>query len=360
MVRAKFSVKESFVLPEEGLEYRVAYGETTSEKFANLKSELASKGFTPELTGTKEECVLILRKTDNSTRKQSRLPALLALFTLASLVVFSLLQRVVYEQLAPSLPGYEVFFGFGATIAILMGAHELGQRLAAGRRDAGHARSYLIPMIPFLPPFVPSLGFATSQREPALDRNSLFDTVIAGPLAILGLAIVLYAVGDLTSVQSSVLFQGSQLANSTVSVNLNAIQMGVDALLGPFLPTTATGYFQVSPIADGATVGFLLVFFGLLPMVSFDGGFLSTIAWGSKAARVTTYLGVFALLLLDTPTYWALAIVVLLLAGRPYQLKLLDEVSGLSTSRQWVFVGALVLAFLCLPIPHNLATFALP
>lgn len=353
-------VKQFFVLPDGEVEFQVAYDQGTKSKFAQLQSELAAQGYRPELSGTEDECVLIVRKNEPTARKESRLPVLLALFTLVSLVVFSLLQQSVYEQLAPGLPGYLVFFGFGAAIALLMGAHELGQRFAARRRQGGRASSYLIPGIPFLPPFLPSLGFATSQREPALNRDSLFDTVIAGPLAILGLTIVLYALGDLTAVHSSVLFQSTQLANSTISINPNAIQMAVDSVLGPFLPSVAPGYVQVSPVADGATVGFILVFFGFLPMVSFDGGFLSNIAWGPKAARVTNYLSVLALLVLDTPTYWALAIVVLLLAGRPFRLRLLDEVSPLSTSRQWVFIGSLVLAFLCLPVPHNLGTLPLP
>jgi hypothetical protein len=227
------------------------------------------------------------------------------------------------------------------------------------RKDGGHARSYLIPSIPFLPPFLPSLGFAASQHEPALNRDRLFDTVIVGPLAMLGVAMVLYVVGDLSATQSAALVPGSQLANSTVSINSNAIQMGIDAVLRPLLPALAPGNVWVSPIADGATVGFILVFVGLLPMAFYDGGFLSSLVLPEGAARLGSYLSVLALLVLDTPTYWALAVVVLLLAGRPFQLRLRDEVSGLSATRRWVFLGAVVLAFLCLPLPHNLGTLPL-
>jgi len=359
-VRTRFSVKESFVLPGGEFEYQVAYDQGTKQKFAELEAELTTRGYRPELSGSRDECILTLRKVEAQAGRLSRLPVLLALFTVVSLVVFSLLQQEVYEQLVPSLPGYLVFFEFGATIAILMVAHELGQRLVARRRRAGHASSYLIPGIPFLPPFLPSFGFVSAQRSPALNRDALFDAVIAGPLAILALTIIVYAIGDTTAVQSAIVFRGSQLANTTVSINPNAIQMAVDAVLGPFLPSIANGHIAVSPIADGATVGFILVFIGLLPMASYDGGFLSSIAWGPRASRAISYLSVLALLVLDTPTYWALAVVVLLLAGRPYQLRLMDEVSELSHLRQWVFVGALVLAFLCLPVPHNVGTLPLP
>jgi hypothetical protein len=353
-------VRQSFALPDEELEFQVDYDMGAKRKFAELGSEIRPLGYTPELTGTKEECVLVLRKTSTDRRRLSRLPVLFALFTLVTLVVFALLQELVYQQLAPSLQGYTVFFGFGATIAVILGAHEMAQRFIGARKGAGHASSYLIPAVPFLPPFLPTLGFVASQQEPALNRDSLFDTVIAGPLAALGLAIVFYIIGSLTAVQTASLSPHSQLANSTVSINPNAIQSTIDSVLRPFLPSVAPGFMRVSPIADAATAGFLVAFICLLPMAFFDGGFLSSTVGGERLARGVSYLSVLALMVLDTPTYWALAIVVLLLAGRPFQLRLLDEVSALSSSRKWIFVGSVVLAFLCLPFPHNLGTLPLP
>jgi hypothetical protein len=354
LVRGRFSVKQFFALPEGELEFQLAYDDDTKLKFAELSSELLPKGYTPHLSGTRDECVLVLRKGEVALASRSRLPVIFALFTAATLVVFALLQQEVYAQLAPSLPAYAVVFGFGATIAAILGAHELGQRYAARRRGGGHASSYLIPAIPFLPPFLPSLGFVATQHRPAVNRDSLFDTVIAGPLAIFGLAVILYALGDLTSVQSVALAPGSQLANSTVSINPNAIQLGIDSVLRPLMPS-----LPISPIADGATVGFIMVFIGLLPMAFYDGGFLAAAAWGESPARIASYLSVVVLLALDTPTYWALAVVVLLLAGRPFKLKVLDEVSALSPYRRWLLLGCLALAFLCLPVPHNLGTLPL-
>ena len=358
-VRSRFSVKQFFALPDGELEFQVGYDESTKDRFAELTSALVPLGYTPELRGSRDECVLTLRKTDSTPRRLSRLPVLFALFTSVTLVVFALLQQQVYLQLVPSLSAYNVFFEFSVAIAIMLGAHELAQRFMGRRRDAGHASSYLIPSIPFLPPFLPSLGFASSQHEPALNRDRLFDTVIVGPLAMLAIAIILYIVGDLTATQSAALVPGSQLANSTVSINANAIQMGIDWVLRPLLPAAAPANVFVSPIGDGATVGFILVFIGLLPMAFYDGGFLSSLVLPEGAARIASYLSVLALLILDTPTYWALAVVVLLLAGRPFHLRLRDDVSVLSVSRKWVFIGAVVLAFLCLPFPHNLGTLPL-
>jgi hypothetical protein len=352
-------VKQFFALPDGELEFQVAYDGDTKRRFAELSAAVAPVGYTALLQGRTDECILLLRKTDATPRRESRLPVLFALFTSITLVVFALLQQQVYQQLVPSLSAYGVFFEFSVAIALIFAAHEFVQRYVGMRRDAGQASSFLIPSIPFLPPFLPSLGFVASQHKPALNRDRLFDTVIVGPLAMLGLAVILYVVGDVTATQSAALVPGSQLANSTVSINANAIQMGIDWVLRPILPAVASGNVQVSPIADGATVGFILVFIGLLPMAFYDGGFLSSLVLSEGPARIASYLSVLALLLLDTPTYWALAVVVLLLAGRPFQIRLRDEVSSLSSARKWIFVGSVALAFLCLPLPHNLGTLPL-
>lgn len=360
LVRGLFDVKQSFVLPEGELEFQVAYGEATKSKFAELKRQAAALGYRPTLSGSKEECVLTLRKAEHPSRSLPRLPALVLFFTLAALVVSALLQQEVYRALLPDVSGYVSFFAFGVTVAAILGAHELGQRLMSRTRDAGHTNTYLIPGLPVLPPFTPSWGFASNQKEPALNRDNLFDTVVAGPLAMLGLAVLLYAIGDLTAVQSAVPFAQTNLANTTVTVNPGLLQQSIYALVSPFTHHVAPGYVAVSPIADAATVGFIVVSFCSLPLAFYDGGLLAAVALSQRAARAAAYLSVLALLAIDTPTYWGVALLGLVLVGRPYHPRLLDEVSGLSKSRRWLLLAVVVIAFLCLPIPQNLGTIPLP
>ena len=358
IVRSIFEVKESFALPDGELEFQVTYGEGAKEKFVELRDRLAPLGFRPELTGSREECVLLLRKAETAPGRLSRLPVFFALFTIAALVVYALVQQEVYEELVPSWPYYLTFLAFGASVALLLGSHELGQRLMSRVRRAGHASIYVIPALPFIPPFLPSLGFVTAQRDPALNRDNLFDTVVAGPLAMFAVAALVFALGDLTAVQSTVTLASTNL--TTVTIYPNAIQLAISTLLNPFTQPIAAGYVAVSPLADGSFIGFVLVFLSLLPMASYDGGVLAAVAWGPRRARAASYLSILALLVIDTWTYWAIAVIALLLVGRPYQLKLQDEVSPLSVSRRWLLAGAIVLAFLCLPIPGNIATFPLP
>jgi hypothetical protein len=157
-----------------------------------------------------------------------------------------------------------------------------------------------------------------------------------------------------------VLYQWAHNGNASRLTNENVIQSGLDVLLGPALPKAVAGALPVSPLADASTVGFIVVFIDLLPMAYYDGGFLSALAWRPVLARAGSYLSVLVLMVFDTPIYWGLAVLVLLLAGRPFKLNLLDEVSELSRTRKWVYTGAIVLALLCLPVPHNLGTLPLP
>ena len=355
-------MKESFALPDGELEFEVGYDGSTGRKFAELVRELAPQGYRPELTGSKDQCVLMVRKAVPTPSRASRVTVVMALLTGVSLIVFGFLEQGIDDVLVPSMSVPYVLLGFSGVIGAIMAAHELAQRFVAMGGWAGRANSYLIPGIPFITSFLPSLGFVTTQREPAVSRDALFDVVIAGPLAIVGVSLVFYVVGVFTAVTSAVPFSSTGLANSTVSINPNAIEAAVLAAVGHHLAGAPAGYLLVSPIADGAAFGFVLAFICLLPMAIFDGGLLSNLAWGERAARAATYLSVLLLLVIDVSyaIYWAPAIVALLLAGRPARPRLLDEVSALSNRRRWIFVCALALAALCLPFPHNIATIPLP
>jgi hypothetical protein len=358
LVKSKFAVKDSYQLPDGELEFKVEYRPDSKSNFEQLFTGLAGSGLVPWLSGTRNECVLTLRKAAVSPGR-SRIPVLVALFTLGSILVFSLLERQLFALFAPGVSGYQVPVQFASTVILILGAHELGHRFASRRGGSSAPRTYLVPGIPGVTSFLPSLGPVSSQSGPELNRDRLFDVMSMGPLLALAVTTLLYAIGDVTSVASGVQVGTGQFANSTITINSNLLQMGVDFGLGPLVPAVPLGHFLLSPIIDGATIGFVLTFVAFLPMAHYDGGYLSSLAWGSRASRVATYLSVLLLIVLDTPNYWALGIFVLLIAGRPLQLQLLDEVSGLAARKKWLYVAMLILAALCLPLPQNVATLPL-
>lgn len=361
LVRARFKVNDSFQLPDGEVEYRVVYGPESKQNFRALASELLSKGFSPWLTGSKEDCSLVVRKRQPQRPSVSGIPVVMALFTVASVIAFGILEVLIYSKFAPVIPGYLVLLSYSACIVAILVAHEFGHRYAAELRGTSPRVPYLVPGIPGITAFLPTLGIVSNPREPALNRDALFDVSIAGPLAAFGLTLVLYVLSAFVSVQSSLPLSGNQSINAYFSVsqvNPGVLQILIDSALSPFLKT-APGYVKLSPVNDAAAIGFLLTFIMLLPMAFFDGGYLASTVLSERGVRIATYLSVLALIAIDTPNYWAPAIFTLLVASRQQRLQFLDEVSEPSHSKRVLLVLALLLAFLCVPIPQNLATFQL-
>ncbi|MBI3858930.1 MAG: hypothetical protein HY296_01625 [Thaumarchaeota archaeon] len=371
LVRSAFDVKDAFILPDGEVEYKVTYGPASKQGFVDLLSKLEGTGFSAFLAGPKEECALTLRQKAEGPRKPSSIPLILGLVSLVSIIIFGILERTVYGEFAPGYPGYQVFLIYAGGVTAILVGHEAGHRYASRKERGAGVISYLIPGIPDVTPLFPAFGPITAQRGPAVNRDKLFDILIWGPILAFLISVTFYIAGEFFWVRSALPLQQGRCVLSAFSVcqiNPSATQYAIDFVLSPFTSQSAPAYARFSPIGDAATVGFLLTFVGLLPMASFDGGLISTAAWGARSSRLATYLCVFLLLSIDTPTvassyiinYWAIAVVVLLLAGRPPSLQLRDEVSGVSRRRKWLYLGVIALAFACLPLPQNFLTFPLP
>lgn len=360
-VTSKFTVNDRFMLPDGEMEFRVVYGPDSREKFVQLCAELGPAGFVPSLQGSPEDCSLIVRKRQEPKPVQSRIPVLLILLTLTSVIITSLLfETVVYARYAPSVPGYAVFLGYVASMVAILGAFELGQRFVARREGMTPTTPYFIPGIPPLTAFLPSIGVISSQREPAVNRDSLYKVYLAGPIVALLVTVLLYAVSEFASAVSVVPMVGSQAANSNVTlINSNVVQVAIDSLAAPFTSQPPAGFLRLSPLADAATVGFLVVMINLLPMAVFNGGRIASTLFGQTVARIGTYASFLLLILVDTPNYWAIAIIVLLVGGRPPSTLVLDEVSGVSGSKKLIYLLMLLVALLCLPVPQSLGTLPL-
>lgn len=357
-VRGKFQVKDSFMLPDDEVEYKVIYEDNSKKSFRELWSELNSKGYTPWLFGSRDDPTLIVRKKQQVKASRSRIPALLLFLTLASIVAFSLLQVLVYGMMAPQVPGYLVIISYTTCVVAILAAHEFGHRYAAEKNSISPSTSFLIPGVPAFTAFLPSLGIISSQREPVVNRDSLFDLSLAGPVAALIVVVAVYIAGELSWVQSSVTLQSAQSINSFIQIgqiNPSAIQLALDTVLSPFVRTIPAGYVTMSPLLDAGTVGFFLVFLNLLPIAQFGGGRLLSAAFGDRLLRLTSIASALALVLIDTPNYLFIALFIILIAGRETNVQVLDELSGPSGSRKALFFIALIVALLSLPIPRNIA-----
>jgi membrane-associated protease RseP (regulator of RpoE activity) len=367
MVKSKFRVSDETQLQDGGVEYRVFHESESKRRFEELCGELAPLGLTPLLLGDEEDCRLILRREDarvQEPRSQWSLgiPRTVGLFVLVSIAVFALLEAEIYASYSPGTPLYLVFATYASSVGAILAAHEFGHRFLSWRMRVAPHVTYVVPGIPTVTSFLPVLGSVSTQRQPAVNRDQLFDLMVAGPLAALLVAIVLYSCGQFIAVQSSLPTQGASMVGSFISVGQvspSVLQRIIDAVLSSFTRSAVSGLQKLSPLEDAATVGFMLTFIGLFPLAYFDGGYLFAAVFGDRASRIATYIGVLTLFVLDTPRYWALAVLVLLLAGGSVDLRLRDNVSRVSKGRKAFLLVLILLAFLSLPVPVNIATFPL-
>jgi membrane-associated protease RseP (regulator of RpoE activity) len=198
-----------------------------------------------------------------------------------------------------------------------------------------------------------------------VNRDALFRTGFLGPIVAIVLCVLFYAIGVITAATVSMAQVQSGLA-ALPNIQLTTPNPSIiESLIVSFLnligggPRITSGGELISPIAAAADSGLILTFFNLLPATQLDGGQLCESILGYRGLHITTYLSIVALLVLDTPNYWIMAVIVLVIAGRPAHVSTLDEVSEPSRAKKILFAVTLLLALASVPIPQNIATLQL-
>jgi membrane-associated protease RseP (regulator of RpoE activity) len=220
---------------------------------------------------------------------------------------------------------------------LILGAHELGHYFVARYYNAPVTLPYFIP-IPLVSP-MGTLGAVIRLKAPFVNRKTLFDVGIAGPLAGLVFAIPVLFIGlSMSSVgPCPVPRQGMQEGNSLVYA---AAKLHV---LGRFLPA-GTLDVQLSPVAWAGWVGLFVTAINLLPAGQLDGGHVTFGLLGRRAE------------LLGRITVVALAILALpALLPQPLDLSFLG-IPGLNYPGYigWiVWVGLIFLTGVQHPVPLN-------
>ena len=366
IVRTRFEVKDRFILPEGGMEYKVGYTPESKSKFAELSAELDSRGYTAWLSGRGDDYTLQLLRKQPPKPSPSRWPVIMALLTVGMVMIFGLFELQVFDVFAPSIPYYVVFVSYVACMVAVLAAHEFGRRYSSEKRGAPTGVPYFIPGLPAITAFLPSLGVISRHKAPLMNRDVAFDQALAGPLAVFSVSLLLYIVSEFASVQSAVPLLGGVLQKAQFQVqvfNPSVIQIVIDSLFSLVIPSPSGGYIRLSPIADAASVGFFLTFLGLIPVAFFDGGQAASAVLRPAALRAASYICGAGLMVLDFPNYWVLGLGIftlsLLASGRQTEVQLYDEVSAASPSRRTIFLLVLLLALCCIPIPQNLASIPL-
>ena len=237
----------------------------------------------------------------------------------------------------------------------ILGVHELGHILAAKAHGLKTSWPYFIPGLPIIG--IPTFGAFIQSKGLTINREILFDVAIAGPIAGLIIAIIVSIYGAYTA----------PILDPTIAEGLFAEQKLVEWEMGESLLMSASlamfgkggsGHEVImTPVLFAAWIGFLITFLNLLPAWQLDGGHMARTLVGPKIHKYATFGSIGVLILLD---YFIMAILILVMSYRTPSATPLDDISPLSRNRKIAYIGIIMLAILCAPLPSNLLPSLLP
>ena len=237
------------------------------------------------------------------------------------------------------------------TLALLgiLGIHESGHLIAAKVHRLKTTWPYFIPGLPIIG--IPTFGAFIQSKGLTINREILFDVAIAGPIAGLIIAVIVSMFAAYTAPVLEVdVAQGLYEDSRLIKWDLGE----------PLLMTASLALFGkggeghevlMTPLLFAAWIGFLITFLNLLPAWQLDGGHMARTLLGPKLHRYATYGSMAILVLLD---FWLMAILILVLSSRNPSANPLDDISPLTKNRKLAYVGVIVLAILCAPLPSGL------
>jgi len=237
----------------------------------------------------------------------------------------------------------------------ILGIHELGHIIAAKAHGLKTTWPYFIPGLPVIG--IPTFGAFIQSKGLTINREILFDVAIAGPIAGLVIAVIVSIYGAYTTPVldpeiASGLFEDSRLIEWNQGEPIL-----MSASLALFGKGGASHEVVLTPVMFAAWIGFLITFLNLLPAWQLDGGHMARTLLGAKLHRYATYGSMAILVLLN---YWLMALLILFMSSRNPSASPLDDVSPLSRNRKLAYIGIIILAVLCAPLPSDFLPSFLP
>ena len=230
----------------------------------------------------------------------------------------------------------------------ILGIHELGHIIAAKMHRLKTTWPYFIPGLPVIG--IPTFGAFIQSRGLTINREILFDVAIAGPIAGLVIAVIVSVFGAYTAPILDQDIAAGFFAESKLMEWNQGEPLLMSASLAMFGKGGAGHEVIMTPVLFAAWIGFLITFLNLLPAWQLDGGHMARTLLGPKMHRYATYGSMAILVLLN---YWLMAMLILIMSSRNPSATPLDDVSPLSKNRKLAYIGIIILAILCAPLPSD-------
>jgi membrane-associated protease RseP (regulator of RpoE activity) len=223
-------------------------------------------------------------------RLRDRLKPYLPVFLFLITVITTLTAGALQQGANPLDEPGDIWKGipFAFTLLLILGAHEFGHYFVSRYHHVEATFPYFIPA----PTFIGTFGAVIRMKSPIMDRRTLLDIGVAGPLA--GVVVAIPA-----------LFIGLSLSEIVPSVPEEGISLGT-SLLFSLVVRIVNGAMPAEvnlilhPIAFAGWIGLLVTSLNLLPVGQLDGGHVAYAVLGKKQQVVAKallialfFLGVF-------------------------------------------------------------------
>ncbi|MBM3898462.1 MAG: site-2 protease family protein [Thaumarchaeota archaeon] len=332
LVRSQFTVNSVMLRDSDMVEYTIERASTVKKNFETLVVSLKQRGGAAVLRSSESGLTLLARKHITYPASTSRIPMLLLFATIATIAIDGILRFLAFEGSITPI----IVLLYTAGLFGIIGTHELGHKIASGLHKTRSSMPYFIPGLPTV---WPTFGALIKATEPPVNRDSLFDLGISGPLAGLAVAIVVAVGGGLTAVSLSAEEIAKRAADGTFK-EIPHIDIFSNFILGVFAKQTEGSILVLSPLTFAASLGFLVTFLNLLPAVQLDGGHVARAVFGERKHMYFSFGSAVVMFALG---FWLMGVLVLWMAMRAPDMKPLDDVSELSQSRKFGFVLVLIL-----------------
>jgi len=327
LVAKHFEISD-FIALKSRIELDVA-ARNPKRSFRSLLDAAKRRGYLPVMRGREGELKLMVMKYPRISRGNIAVNLLLLGATFVTTFV----------------AGYYLIFSgntmhaalFSGAIMLMLGAHEMGHKIAAWRNGVESTLPYFIPA----PTVLGTLGAVIRIKSPIPTKEALVEMGASGPLFGFLVALPLTAIGLLLSKPDP---EGVSLWFTPA----------IFAVLQLFTFGHVPAGMSINPLAFAGWVAMIVTMFNLLPAGQLDGGHIARgLMSRGRHYGLTRTLGfsllLFGLFFPELPI-WIFGFIILLLF-RGYHAGALDDVSKLSKRQKSLAVAAFIVFLLCLPIP---------
>ena len=357
LVNSIFEVSD-FTKAEFSLEFKIEDLEFKS-KFVDLARKLENMSYVCKLQEINGAKVIIIQKF--AVKKQRKwlsntwTPRILFVIVISFVMVDGYYRTYGTNSIVEIGDPLQMAGIYTLSLLGILGVHELGHIVAARAHKLKTTWPYFIPGLPILG--IPTFGAFIQSKGLTINREILFDVAIAGPIAGLVIAVIVSIYGAYTAPVIEQAVAAELFAESRLMEWSQGEPLLMSASLAMFGKGGAGYQVIMTPIMFAAWIGFLITFLNLLPAWQLDGGHMARTLLGQKMHRYATYGSMAILVLLN---YWLMAILILIMSSRSPSASPLDDVSPLSRNRKFAYIGIVVLAVLCAPLPSGFWSSILP